>query len=230
MRWRYGRCHRNWPVAREDSFAQEVFGFAVNRKLKISIAEPIGDALLKGLHQALDLAHFHHSFDLCPRHKPQPHRCDDAEEPVSSVRQAKQFEVLSSTAIAGIPGRIHQHKRLDVVDERFHFKTASVRVGRDGAGNCEPVGARLFLGNSPRLSVTILQCEIAIDEIRPLDAGLDFENSAISIEMQNSVHLADVDEHRVCAKLLPAHCVPAAGNRNMLPVLPRRANDLLHVL
>ena len=32
------------------------------------------------------------------------------------------------------------------------------------------------------------------------------------IEMQHSVHLSDVDEERVRAKLLPAHCVPAAGN------------------
>src|SRR5439155_23628149 len=106
----------------------------------------------------------------------------------------------------------HDREYIDICNEWIQFLGSSRLVYRYGDRDGVPVGASMYLGNSPRLSVTILQCEIAIDKFQPFDSAFYFYNSAIMIEMQHSVHLSDVDEERVRAKLLPAHCVPAAGN------------------
>src|SRR4029077_177593 len=64
----------------------------------------------------------------------------------------------------------------------------------------------------------------------PLDAGFDFENSALAIQMEHAVELPNVDEHGVSAELLTSHCVPTTRDRNYLAIFSRSFHNALYVL
>ena len=94
-----------------------------------------------------------------------------------------------------------------------------MRIGGDGAGNGEAVGAGLLLRDAPDTGVAVLQCEICIDQFRPLDSGFHFKDSPLAIEVQNAIHFADIDQQCAAPKLLAAHGVPPACDGDELPVL-----------
>jgi hypothetical protein len=68
--------------------------------------------------------------------------------------------------------------------------------------------------------------QVGAYDIRPLDAGIDLQQAAILIESSDPLEPAGV-EHRAAAKeLLPAHRVPAAGNRERAVFQPTASHSL----
>src|ERR1700759_3640211 len=103
-------------------------------------------------------------------------------------------------------------------------------VGGDGPGQRDPVGAGLFLGDSPGPRLAALQGGIPIDEFWPLDASLDFKNPAIPVQAQNPIELPNVNEAGIGAKLLASHGVSSACDRNRASFLGGGSNYALYLL
>lgn len=55
-----------------------------------------------------------------------------------------------------------------------------------------------------------------VDQLRPLDAPLDVDQSFVPVEFEDAVAGGHVEEDGIFAELLPAHGVPAAGNADRL--------------
>ena len=129
----------------------------------------------------------------------------------------------------GGAGCIYENTGFNVADERLHVKAAPVGVGSNRSGHGESIGASLFLCDSPRLAITVLQCKIAVNQFWPFDASFDLNHSALSIKMKYPAQASDVDQQRVSAKLLAAHGVPSPRNRDYCSIFTRFANNALHI-
>jgi hypothetical protein len=70
----------------------------------------------------------------------------------------------------------------------------------------------LFLGNSPRVAIPILQGEVTLNQFWPLNPRFNLNHSTLAIQIEHSAQLPDVDQQGVDTKLLPAHCMPPARN------------------
>src|SRR5205814_6577458 len=89
-------------------------------------------------------------------------------------------------AADGATVAVDEDKRLDVRDNRLHRQTASVHVGSERAADGQSVGTGLLLRDRPRAMIDEI-----LDQLRPFDSGLHFDDSALAIEMQNIVHGSD---------------------------------------
>ena len=81
-------------------------------------------------------------------------------------------------------------------------------VRGDGAADAEVVGAGLLLADRPG------RVGERVDERRPLDARLDLDEAALLVEREDARERARVEHDAAGAELLPAHRVPAAGDRD----------------
>src|SRR5918999_3631010 len=68
---------------------------------------------------------------------------------------------------------IYQDKRLDVTDERREVESSAVDVGRQRAAEANAVYARLLFANRPGFWIIRLFAVEVIDQLRPLDSGLN---------------------------------------------------------
>ena len=111
-------------------------------------------------------------------------------------------------------GVIHQIERLDLLHDRTERQPAAVCVARERAGEGETIGASLLLDDAPLALPASLEPLERAEERRPLDPALDRDVPARGIEADDACERAGVDEQRALAKLLAAHRVPAAGDRD----------------
>ena len=116
---------------------------------------------------------------------------------------------------------VDEDKRLDVRDNRLHRQTASVHVGSERAADGQSVGTGLLLRDRPRAMIDEI-----LDQLRPFDSGLHFDDSALMIEMQNIVHRSDVDERGTGPELLPTHRMAAAAKRQFSRGFTDRRDEL----
>src|SRR5207253_7641175 len=127
-------------------------------------------------------------------------RRDDAEETVPPDGQTKSIDVLFATAADHPAMTVDEHEGLHIRDDGPHRQTASVYVRGERATDGQSVGTGLLLRDRPRAMINQI-----VDQLWPFDAGLHFDNSALSIEVKDVVHRADVDERRIGFELLSAH-------------------------
>src|ERR1035437_5873521 len=107
---------------------------------------------------------------------------------------------------------INENERLNVGDERLHAQSASVRVCCNRARDRQSIGSCLLLSNSPGRCALILQGKISVHKRWPFNPCVDFQNSALAVQMSNSVQFPDVDQFGIRTKLLVSHRVASATN------------------
>lgn len=227
MRGRRGqrRVAGHGLVAGENAAAEEGVVRGVDRELKVAVQEPVADARLEAVHEVRRVAERHNAADLDPRPEPQRHAGDDAEEPIAADRQPEQLAVASARAADQVAVRVHQIEGLHLLHDRFQRQAAAVDVRRQRAPEREPVGAGLFLVDSPRAGAPRLRTLQELEERRPLDATFDRDESRARVERDHAVERARVDERRAGAELLSAHRVPPAGDRQRPARHPGAGHD-----
>jgi hypothetical protein len=77
--------------------------------------------------------------------------------------------------------------------------------------------------------VPILQGEVTINQLRPLNTRFHLYNSTLAIQIEHSAQLPHINQQRVSTKLLPSHGVPTTSHRDNLSIFAGRANDGLHI-
>ena len=70
------------------------------------------------------------------------------------------------------------------------------------------------LWSAPLRPASALCLEQIADQLGPLDAGPDLDQSIFIVEAQHAIHSIHVDEMSVAGELLAPHCMPAAGDAN----------------
>ena len=73
--------------------------------------------------------------------------------------------------------------------------------------------------------------EIAADDVRPGDAGFDFDERPAAVEPAHVVELAHVEQRAAGEELLAAHGMAGAGDGQRFAAAPRachRLGDLAH--
>jgi hypothetical protein len=67
-------------------------------------------------------------------------------------------------------------------------------IRSDRSRQRDPVGAGLFLSDSPGLSAAGLQREVVTNELWPLNPGFGFHNASLAIQMEDPIQFPHVDE------------------------------------
>ena len=80
--------------------------------------------------------------------------------------------------------------------------------------------AKLQAGRASRLLLQVAE------DGRPLDAGLELDQPAVPVEVEDATETARVEEEAALAELLAAHRMPAAGDRHREPALARAGDGL----
>ena len=102
----------------------------------------------------------------------------------------------------------------------------AVNVSRQSPADRQTVGAGLFLHDPPwpiRAALLLLEPE---HELGPLDAGLDLDDTGLSIEREDVVQARGIDQGRRGAELLPTHGVAATGDTDLCVVAGGAAHHL----
>ena len=89
-------------------------------------------------------------------------------------------------------------------------------IGGERAAERQTVGAGLLLDDAPGRRPALLHRDEAVDQLRPLDAGLGLDDAALGIERHDPVHGPGVDEDRAGGELLAAHGVASAGDADRI--------------
>jgi hypothetical protein len=210
------RAVRQRVIAGEYPLAQIGVGGGVGRELAIAVEVAVGDALREGRHQVADVDDPHHAFELGSRHQLEAHAGDDPEQAIAADGQAEELAIFAAAARAQLAVAAHERERLDLADDRLQRETAAVDIGGERAAERESVGAGLLLDDAPARPALPLYGDQAVDQLRPLDAGLGFDHAALGVEGDDPLHRPRVDEHRVGGELLAAHGVPSAGHADRL--------------
>jgi len=87
-----------------------------------------------------------------------------------------------------------------------------VRIRSNRSSHGQSISAGLFLGDSPRLLIRILQCKVSVNQFWPLNPSFNFHNSMLVIQMEHLAQLSDIDQHCIGTQLLPSHRVPPTRN------------------
>src|SRR5690349_16481364 len=66
-------------------------------------------------------------------------------------------------------------------------------------------------------------------QLRPLDSGLDDDQTALAVEVDHAAHPTHVEEDGPCAELLSAHRVPATGNADLFTCRGGSVNSVLEL-
>jgi hypothetical protein len=109
-------------------------------------------------------------------------------------------------------------------------RARAVHVGREGAADRHAVGARLLLREGPVLRGALLRDGEALQQLRPHHAGLELDQAALRVEVDDAGQLARVDQHAVGGEGLAAHRVPAAGDAHRLLLGPGLREGLAHAV
>jgi hypothetical protein len=91
-----------------------------------------------------------------------------------------------------------------------------VNVGAKRTAERQPVGAGLLLNDAPGRTLPSLHADEALDQLRPLDAGLGFDHAMLGIEANDPPHRSNIEKDGILGELLAAHCVASACNANWL--------------
>jgi hypothetical protein len=137
---------------------------------------------------------------------------------------------LAAAALQRAAARVDQHERFDVADDRRQAQTATVRVGSERAADGDRVHPGLLLANAPRAGAGALLALEPCHQGRPLDAGLDLDESLGAIEREHLIELGQVEQQRVLAELLAAHRMPTAGHADRTAFVGRPGQRRLHVV
>ena len=76
----------------------------------------------------------------------------------------------------------------------------------------EPVSAGLFLNDAPGCRLLPLHGDEALDQFRPLDARLRFDDAMLGVDTNDLSHRSRIEKHGIAGELLTAHRVPSACN------------------
>ena len=228
---RFGRHRRgvvDRPVAGENSFPQQRVRFELGRELEVAVLKTGVDATLEHRRQIVDVDHLDDALHQMPRSEPQTDRSHHAEQPIPADRGAKQLRVFGSTAAADNSIGAYHRERGDVADERGQFESAAVHIRRQRTSDAQLVSAGLLLDERPAFLVVLLAVEEIFVQLRPLNAGFDFDFTVDAVELDDAGEAVHVDECRARRELLAAHGVSATGNADRSAVSPGRANRRLH--
>jgi len=99
----------------------------------------------------------------------------------------------------------------------------------DTAHQGEPVGARLFLADSPAF-LRALRDEIAPDQVRPRDSGFRFDESMLRVESPDAIERSHVEQRSAGQELLSAHRVPRSRDRKGFAAVGRLLHGAHHVV
>jgi hypothetical protein len=91
-----------------------------------------------------------------------------------------------------------------------------MNVGAERTAKREPVGAGLLLNDAPGGGLAGLHGDEMLDQLRPLEARLDFDDAMLGIKRDDPPHRCDIKEHRIAGDLLTAHRVASASNADPL--------------
>ena len=104
-------------------------------------------------------------------------------------------------------------ERLEIVDERRCGEAAAVNVRGDGAADGEAIRAGLLLADAPRRDRGVRADQVAADDVRPGDAGLDLA-------------AARVASSRLTRAIEPPHVEQSAPARNCCPPMAWRPPEM----
>ena len=142
--------------------------------------------------------------------------CDHAEETIAADGQPKQIGVLGPRTREHVAVGVNEIKSVDLIDDRFERQAAAMAIAGQRAADAQAIGASLLLINAPLVGVSVLFPFDCREQFRPLHPALDRDRSVLSVERDHLVPPARVDQHGGIGELLPAHRVPAAGDRDRL--------------
>ncbi len=80
---------------------------------------------------------------------------------------------------------------------------AAVDIGGERAAERQPIGAGLLLDDAPGCRAAVLHRDEAVDQLRPLDAGLDLDDAALRVERDDPVHGPGVERTAPVANCWP---------------------------
>ena len=86
-----------------------------------------------------------------------------------------------------------------------------MNVRADRTADCEAISAGLLLPDAPRVATVALRDDVVAHEIRPRDACLRMDHAALSIEVDDVVHAAHVEQPASRGELLSAHRMTRAA-------------------
>jgi hypothetical protein len=192
--------------ARADPVLEEAVRRRVDLELEVAVDVAVGDSLGEEIVELVSVGEAHDALDLPPAIESKRRRVDDAEEAVATTDEPEEVGVLVAGAAARDAVRTDDDEALEVGHERCVGEAAAVDIRRDGAADAQVVGARLLLADRPG------SLRERFDEVRPLDAGLDFDEAVLVVDREDAGERMRVEDDTARAELLPAHRVPAAGD------------------
>jgi hypothetical protein len=216
-------------VTGEDAPFEEVFGCGIDGELEIAEEESVGDALVEGGHEVIGVDDADDALEFGASHEAEGDGGDDAEEAVSTDGELEEIGIFRAAAGEEFAAGVDDAEGLDVVDDRFEGEAAAVNVGTEGAAEAEVIGAGLFLDDPPGVGGISLGGYEVMDEFGPLDAGFDFDETALAIEGDDAVQGAGVEVNGIFAELLAAHGVASPGDAELLVIIAGAGNEALDI-
>lgn len=103
-------------------------------------------------------------------------------------------------------------------------------IGGQRAAQAHAIDSGLLLADGPRPRLAFLLAMELVNQLRPLNAGLDFDLAFFPVQPHHAIELGHVHEYGVAAELLAAHRVPAAAHADSDPLAPGVAHGSGHLI
>src|SRR5262249_41924343 len=129
--------------------------------------------------EIVDVDNAYDALKLDAPPQPQTHVGDYAEKSIAADRQAEELGILASAAGGEAAVGVHQREGFNIANDRLKREAAAVDVGAEGAAERQPVSAGLLLNDAPGRKLAPLHGDEALDQLRPLDARLGFDDALL---------------------------------------------------
>ena len=97
---RHRRVGRDRAIAGEDPLAEKVVRTLVGAELEVAVEESVGDTLLEGVHEVVDVNDLDDAPQLAGAGRAATRPSDDPEQPIPANRRPEELAVLPAAAAA----------------------------------------------------------------------------------------------------------------------------------
>ncbi len=119
--------------------------------------------------------------------------------------------------VTTFPSLVADFEGLDVIDERPRGETTPMNVRSDGTPIVRRSAPVCFWRMPQHGPHAMRPNEVTANDVRPGDAGFDFDQAAVVIELADAIESPHVEQRRAGQELLAAHRVPPARDRQRSP-------------